>query len=567
MNMNMNIADTIIDMIKMSIIYGQSPTSLWETNTTNITETSLMQPQSLTRTWSIIYNTTVIVIISYIMKNNYLNKYGYSIYYTIYNNIKYTCFGFWSYKSIILEGKQCLKATDYVSRTDNLFSTRFLAFWNFIATMNVDNPDINCLKEFASSSNIYDDHGDSKKSRRSIRSFNNTDTGCDTENADIYILNQYQSIKIAQNIYCRVETSKEIIDDKKHNTIENIKIEIYSYVLSMKELCQFITNIENEYERKIYNIRFNKKYIYTLNSSKDINNDSYNAWDECEFISCRKFNNLFFEQKPDLLRKLEFFENNREWYDYEGHPYTFGIGLYGPPGTGKTSIIKSIANHLKRHIIVIPLQKITTQTEFTNHFFEQIYNRNNINKIGFKDKIIVFEDIDCMSDIVKQRNIENPDKTDTPYKTDTHDSLLAAASISNNQTVLLNKIAKKLDDDHKVDWCPIIPPIINDKITLSFILNIIDGIRETPGRIMIITSNDYNSLDKALVRPGRIDMTLEMKNASKQIICEMYNHYYHEDIPCELIDTVPDYKYSPAEIVNMRLLYDKDEFLKKICEI
>ena len=41
----------------------------------------------------------------------------------------------------------------------------------------------------------------------------------------------------------------------------------------------------------------------------------------------------------------------------EGPPHTLGLALYGPPGTGKTSIIKCIANKLKRHLIVIHLTK------------------------------------------------------------------------------------------------------------------------------------------------------------------------------------------------------------------
>ena len=64
--------------------------------------------------------------------------------------------------------------------------------------------------------------------------------------------------------------------------------------------------------------------------------------------------------------------------------------------------------------------------------------------------------------------------------------------------------------------------------TICNFLNIIDGIRETPGRILIITSNNYNSLDPALIRPGRIDMTLEMRNTSVDGIKEMYNHYYND---------------------------------------
>ena len=103
----------------------------------------------------------------------------------------------------------------------------------------------------------------------------------------------------------------------------------------------------------------------------------------------------------------------------------------------------------------------------------------------------------------------------------------------------------------------------SDEITLSYILNIIYGIRETPGRIMIITSNNYDSLDPALVRPGRIDLTLEMSNTTIDIIREMYSHYYKDILPEIIIACLKDYVLSPAKIVNLRLQNsEKDDFIK-----
>ena len=105
----------------------------------------------------------------------------------------------------------------------------------------------------------------------------------------------------------------------------------------------------------------------------------------------------------------------------------------------------------------------------------------------------------------------------------------------------------------------------NDKITLSYLLNIIDGIRETPGRILIITSNNYKSLDNALVRPGRIDYTLEMKNSSITTINDMYFHYYKEFLSDEYKCKLKDYIVSPASIVNIHLMSkSKNDFLNKL---
>ena len=471
--------------------------------------------------------------------------------------------------SFYLEGKRSLKNSDYMTRTDSLFSDRFLAFWNYINKNSIDNPEIYSFKEYAESSNLYDENGDSKFSRRSMKNSNLKNS------KDIFIVNQYRPFTISNNLYCKVDFETEKLDDKRSTITETINIEIFSYVLSKKYIEDFLDGLVLQHKKELEEIRHNKKFIYTLVGNKNNNNDYdeiKNIWEECEFNSTRNFNNMFFDQKKNLLDKLNFFEKNRTWYEYEGHPYTFGIGLHGPPGTGKTSIIKCIANKLNRHIIVIPLSKIKTQTEFSEYFFENRYNRYNTDVIGFDNKIIVFEDIDCMSNIVKQREISDNNSESSVENNftniDTGDEK-GNDKIDKNtviQNKLLNKIAKKIDEDHDENTMVVdFDKDKNDKITLSFILNIIDGIRETPGRILIITSNNYKSLDSALVRPGRIDYTLEMKNASIDVIKEMYNHYYGGIIPDNIVENFVDYKISHAKIVNLRLEYTNgDDFLKAL---
>jgi len=60
------------------------------------------------------------------------------------------------------------------------------------------------------------------------------------------------------------------------------------------------------------------------------------------------------------------------------------------------------------------------------------------------------------------------------------------------------------------------------KISLSTMLNILDGFHCKSGLITFITANDISMLDAALLRVGRIDVKLEFTHASKAQIKQMY---------------------------------------------
>jgi len=66
----------------------------------------------------------------------------------------------------------------------------------------------------------------------------------------------------------------------------------------------------------------------------------------------------------------------------------------------------------------------------------------------------------------------------------------------------------------------------DDPLTLSHILNIIDGPLETPGRILIITSNHPEKLDKALIRDGRMDVKLEMIPLTGRPLRDMIRNFF-----------------------------------------
>ncbi len=63
-------------------------------------------------------------------------------------------------------------------------------------------------------------------------------------------------------------------------------------------------------------------------------------------------------------------------------------------------------------------------------------------------------------------------------------------------------------------------------VTLSGLLNVLDGFHAPENVVYVMTTNDADSLDSALLRPGRIDYKLHMGNAGDQQKVELYMRFF-----------------------------------------
>jgi chaperone BCS1 len=475
---------------------------------------------------------------------------------------------FYKKNTVIIEGKRIASSSPftYSCNISSAYSDKFKAVWNYI------------LLNIEKNKTIY-------KIRESHTNYNNTTSNSDRrKNIDMYIVYQNKHFLLDKNIYVKAEIEHESDNNKEEKysiKTDKVTINIYSYKLSLPELINYIDNITNQYLLTIKNNRFNKKFIYTYHNgdNKDKDEDSkYDSWREDLFESTRTFKNIFFDGKKQLIDKIDFFLENKNWYYEKGIPYTLGIGLHGPPGTGKTSFIKALANYTNRHIIVLSLKFIKTKNQLEKMFFENTYNDNNeCNSISWDKKIFVFEDIDCIGDIIlsreeknKKQNNKNPkkinNKTWNKYKNDNNknynDKNYNDKNYNDKNTIKVGDIIQSICNSNETQTVSILQ---EKQITLDDILNLWDGIRETPGRILIISSNHYDKLDPALVRPGRIDITHELCNASHNTISEIYSHLFNNKIDDKDLKKIHDKFYSPAEIINMYVSNkDEKQFLNRL---
>ena len=382
-----------------------------------------------------------------------------------------------------------------------------------------------------------------------------------------FIVDQESSFEIDAGIFCEVKTFCNNIEsgDKKTNiNKEEYQIEIWSLHMNCQELLQYIEKITDEYEKEQREKSNRKKYIFTFDGRDP---ETSVKWQVTEFMNKRTLDHVFFEEKDEVVNFLEKFMKERELYEKIGKPYQLGILLEGEPGCGKTSFIVALANYFNRSIKDCQFNRMKTIDDLESCIHCISYD----NKDMSIDKVImVAEDFDAMTDLGKSRKLIQKESEESimkiqkrnnefqknmeTFKSEEAKAILCAIASQDDLTAAPNLVFPKPDPSKSRD------------ITLSSVLNIMDGINNQPGRIIIFTTNHPETLDEAFLRPGRIDLRIKFGRPSRKVMYQIIQNWYkaHDDIYPgrnlvsqfeekweKYYDRIKDHKFRPCDVTNI----------------
>ena len=169
-----------------------------------------------------------------------------------------------------------------------------------------------------------------------------------------------------------------------------------------------------------------------------------------------------------IVLKLRAFLADKSWYQEMGIPYHMGMLFHGTPGSGKTSIIGALAGELKMNLYILSL----ASEEMNDERFACLLSEIPPNSF------MVLEDVD-------------------------------AAFVTHDRSII------------EGDKVP-----ATKGLTLTGILNSLDGFMASEGSIVLMTTNHRDRLDPALLRPGRVDFEEEFRTATQSQLRRLYHRFF-----------------------------------------
>lgn len=308
----------------------------------------------------------------------------------------------------------------------------------------------------------------------------------------------------------------------------------------------YSANIENRTSRLKMSCLNTKKDIRNMKEmlsimSKKYIHDLKNNWNQITNIAgteqsvttkqFRTFDDIFIPKEIEMKIKsaLDNFVNKKDWYKEHNIPYHFGIMLYGDPGTGKSITAQAIASYLKTPIYMLNGDTVTSLGYAIKH---SIYD---VPSTG-KPKIILIEDIDTGMISPRKTKKHNQEKLINSLSDTISENVLSSINENNNNNPTT---------------------FIRHSKSLGELLNVLDGLGAPSNVIYIFTTNHVDEIDPAVIRPGRIDLKIEISGITEETLSMFLVKHYKKKLDRH-IDIRKDLTFAELQIqVLSGLTYDE----------
>ncbi|KAF2801708.1 P-loop containing nucleoside triphosphate hydrolase protein [Mytilinidion resinicola] len=237
------------------------------------------------------------------------------------------------------------------------------------------------------------------------------------------------------------------------------------------------------------------------------------SWDRVSSRPSRPMDTVSLD--PDQKRKVvedinEYLHpSSPRWYATRGIPYRRGYLFHGPPGTGKTSLSFALAGIFGLDIFCISLLEPTLTESDLNRLFNNLPRRC----------IVLLEDIDTAGLLRDEKSDKKDDAADG-------DDRKRGGSKTSGQDFNMAELTKAIKTANRKDKGG---DDAKQGVSLSGLLNAIDGVATHEGRVLVMTTNRPEKLDNALIRPGRVDMQVEFTLATRDQIRDIFIRMYSNE--------------------------------------